>query len=316
MVAALLEGSRARGGRRPRRASRRSGAARRDEPQVRRARATRSRRASCVGDLAVGLELDALAGLEARASERCGESSQRILPAIHDRDPVAEEVRLLHRVRRQDDRELGVVLAQVAEHVPDRAPALRIQPRSSARPGRGRGASEHAARDLEASAHAARELSRDLVAPLPETDLSQAPLDPLRERPRPRGRTSCPGPRGSRGRSGSRPSSAPGTPSRSPGARRPSPRRCRDPRSARCRDSAAAASSACGSASSCRPRWGPGDRRSRRARRRTRRRRRRRSRRSAWSAPRPRSGRGRSSRPGRLAPGLDHEGLAGDDAWR
>ena len=73
-----------------------------------------------------------------------GESSQRIRAAVQDRDAVAEEVRLLHRVRRQDDRELRLV----------RLAARRTCPRSRA--GSGDPGPSSARRERARAASAAR----------------------------------------------------------------------------------------------------------------------------------------------------------------
>src|SRR5215471_17761887 len=79
-------------------------------------------------DFTIGLDLDAFAGREASLQNLRSVFTQNIA-VIQYRDAIAENVRLVHRVRRQDDGELGIVLFELAEHVPDRAPALRIQPR-------------------------------------------------------------------------------------------------------------------------------------------------------------------------------------------
>ena len=149
---------------------------------------------------------------------------------------------------------------------------------------------QHAARDLEPAPHAARELAGDWLRRSQSPTWRRRRSIRPRERRGPRGRTSCPGPRGSRGRSGSRRSccACETVPIDAPHGR-PLADDVVALDAGACPRSAAGASSASGSASSCRRRWARAARRSRPAGRRTTRRRRRRSRRSAWSAARPRS---------------------------
>ena len=71
---------------------------------------------------------------------------------------------------------------QLAEHVPDGAPALRVQARRRLVEEEHAGRVQDAARDLEAPPHAAGEVARDLVAALPEADLVEPVLDPLAQR--------------------------------------------------------------------------------------------------------------------------------------
>src|SRR5581483_2595172 len=66
------------------------------------------------------------AGPEQLADERAWGSDANDAPAVHDRDPIAELLRLVHVVRRQHDR--GPLVPNLANEVPEVQASLRVEP--------------------------------------------------------------------------------------------------------------------------------------------------------------------------------------------
>ena len=77
-------------------------------------------------EVAAGRDLDDRCRRRPMRFSRVGRVEREELAVVHDRDPVAELVRLLHVVgREQDGLPFGVHLA---EDLPQRDPALRVEP--------------------------------------------------------------------------------------------------------------------------------------------------------------------------------------------
>src|SRR5512141_1775840 len=119
-------------------------------------------------DRPVGLELHALARRKA-ALQRLGRVLAEDVAPVHDRDTIAEEIRLFHRVRREHDREASVDSLQLTEHVPDGATALGVEPGRRLVEEEDVGRVEYAARDHGALPPSPPGGPGDLAALLPET---------------------------------------------------------------------------------------------------------------------------------------------------
>ena len=97
-----------------------------------------------------------------------GEPSATILPVVHDDEPVAQLLGLVHVVRREDERH--ALPLQAVEPLPDDVPRLRVEA------GRRLVEQQHLrlvderARDREAALHAARQRLDLVVRALGELD--------------------------------------------------------------------------------------------------------------------------------------------------
>ena len=92
-----------------------------------------------------------------------GRVEREDLAVVHDRDPVAELVRLLHVVRREQDRLARGV--QLAEDLPQREPALRVEPGGRLVHEQHGGPVEDRARDHQPLGHPARKGEHRRLAP-------------------------------------------------------------------------------------------------------------------------------------------------------
>jgi hypothetical protein len=96
---------------------------------------------------------------------------------IHDRDTLAELVRLLHVVRRQDDRAAARVV--LADDLPQEQPRLGIEPRGRLVEEQHLGVVHHRPGDREPLHHPAGESAGELVGPIRELEACEETLRAL-----------------------------------------------------------------------------------------------------------------------------------------
>ena len=104
---------------------------------------------------------------DCRSAGRCVEGED--LAVIHDRDAIAELLRLLHVVRGEQDR--LAVAVELAEYVPQREAALRIEPRRRLVEEQNRRPVEDRARDHQPLRHPAGERVHRHLAPISQLEL-------------------------------------------------------------------------------------------------------------------------------------------------
>ena len=98
-----------------------------------------------------------------------GESSAFELAVIDDRDAIAQLVGFVHVVRRDEDREVALLL-DLLQHLPDGDARDRIEAGRRLVEEEDARLVDQAARDLDAAPHAARQVLHLLVGPLRELD--------------------------------------------------------------------------------------------------------------------------------------------------